>query len=214
MSAITPEKQFYRGVRSCIAWLHAHADTMNDPHARRVLNGAAFSLGVDKPTPCGVETTPADQPAVDSQVSGGSDPTVYPPTPTPPGGDTRLSGEVEEVCARLEQRCGRGSVEHEAADLLRQLAADNATRKALCEEAIELGKSYQSGLQACEAERDRRTEIVRGEYNHWLKEAARHKRPSGANSDHAARDLERAKVAQRILAKFVARQALKDNDHE
>ncbi len=29
-----------------IAWLHAEALRMNDPHARQILNNAAFSLGV------------------------------------------------------------------------------------------------------------------------------------------------------------------------
>lgn len=36
-----------RTVRACIAWLHREAETMNDPRARMLLNGAAFSLGVD-----------------------------------------------------------------------------------------------------------------------------------------------------------------------
>lgn len=53
MTATTPTQHFYRGVRASIAWLHTHADTMNDPHAQRVLNSAAFSLGVDKPDPDG-----------------------------------------------------------------------------------------------------------------------------------------------------------------
>jgi hypothetical protein len=35
------------GVKACIEWLHQHADSMNDPHARAVLNTAAFALGVD-----------------------------------------------------------------------------------------------------------------------------------------------------------------------
>jgi hypothetical protein len=118
----------------------------------------------------------------------------------PPGGDTRLSGEVEEVCARLEQRCGRGSVEHEAADLLRQLAADNATRKALCEEAIELGKSYQSRLQACEAERDRLKAAVR------LWDTALTYDGQQRKYRWNTRNLDRAFEA--------TRQALKDNDHE
>ena len=138
----------------------------------------------------------------------------------PPGGDTRLSGEVEEVCARLEQRCGRGSVEHEAADLLRQLAADNATRKALCEEAIELGKSYQSRLQACEAERDRlKAEleaIANPEYGigfNRLRGIARaalagRPRPTVPGPAHGAHGCNERNALRR------ARQALKDNDHE
>lgn len=31
--------------RRCVAWLHARADSMNDPHARAVLNSAATNLG-------------------------------------------------------------------------------------------------------------------------------------------------------------------------
>ena len=38
--------QGYRhGMRTAIAWLHAEAARMNDPHARNILNSAAFSLG-------------------------------------------------------------------------------------------------------------------------------------------------------------------------
>ena len=33
-----------------IAWLHAEALTMNDPHACGILNGAAFALGVKRNT--------------------------------------------------------------------------------------------------------------------------------------------------------------------
>lgn len=32
-------------VRRCIAWLHARAGQMNDPHARALLNSAAFGMG-------------------------------------------------------------------------------------------------------------------------------------------------------------------------
>ena len=35
------------GVRASIAWLHARANEMNDPHAISILNSAAFSLGND-----------------------------------------------------------------------------------------------------------------------------------------------------------------------
>lgn len=42
---------YFRGVRSCIAWLHERARKMNDPHAKAVLNSAAFALGTDKPDP-------------------------------------------------------------------------------------------------------------------------------------------------------------------
>jgi hypothetical protein len=38
---------FSRGVRAAIEWLHARAETMNDPHAKAVLNSAGFHLGVD-----------------------------------------------------------------------------------------------------------------------------------------------------------------------
>lgn len=33
------------GIKSCIEWLHTRADEMNDPHARAILNSAAFGLG-------------------------------------------------------------------------------------------------------------------------------------------------------------------------
>ena len=36
--------------REIIAWLHAEALRMNDPHARSILNGAAFSIGVANKT--------------------------------------------------------------------------------------------------------------------------------------------------------------------
>lgn len=36
--------------REIIAWLHAEALRMNDPHARGILNGAAFSIGVASKT--------------------------------------------------------------------------------------------------------------------------------------------------------------------
>lgn len=35
------------GFRLAITWLHTRASEMNDPHAKAVLNSAAFSLGVD-----------------------------------------------------------------------------------------------------------------------------------------------------------------------
>lgn len=37
----------YRGVKDAVAWLHRRADSMNDPHARQVLNLAATDLGQD-----------------------------------------------------------------------------------------------------------------------------------------------------------------------
>ena len=33
-------------LRAAVAWLHAEAETMNDPKARDVLNSAAHGLGV------------------------------------------------------------------------------------------------------------------------------------------------------------------------
>lgn len=53
------DRAYHDGVRACITWLHARAQQMNDPHAKAVLNSAAFSLGVDKPDPAqppGAET--------------------------------------------------------------------------------------------------------------------------------------------------------------
>lgn len=35
------------GFRFAIQWLHTRAAEMNDPHARAVLNSAAFNLGAD-----------------------------------------------------------------------------------------------------------------------------------------------------------------------
>ena len=46
--------------------------------------------------------------------------------------------------------------------------------------------------------------IVEGEKAHWLKEALKHRRPGGRRSDHAEADLERARIADRILVKFAA----------
>lgn len=36
------------GVRWAITWLHERASKMNDPHARAVLNSAAFNMGIDR----------------------------------------------------------------------------------------------------------------------------------------------------------------------
>lgn len=49
MSPRTPSADFQAGVRAAITWLHEEAKRMNDPHARQVLNDAAFHLGVHKP---------------------------------------------------------------------------------------------------------------------------------------------------------------------
>ena len=53
------------GVRWAISWLHERARSMNDPHAKAVLNTAGFNLGVEwsrvKPG------TPATQPDYEAQ---------------------------------------------------------------------------------------------------------------------------------------------------
>ncbi len=49
----------------------------------------------------------------------------------------------------------------------------------------------------------RAIEIADTEYQHWIKEALKHKRSDGRRSDHANSDLERAKVARRIVDKLV-----------
>lgn len=36
---------FRNGVRAAITWLHRRAVEMNDPHAKALLNSAAFDLG-------------------------------------------------------------------------------------------------------------------------------------------------------------------------
>jgi hypothetical protein len=33
------------GIKACVEWLHAEAETMNDPKARAILNTAALSMG-------------------------------------------------------------------------------------------------------------------------------------------------------------------------
>lgn len=49
------------GIRWAIAWLHQHADEMNDPSARLLLNAAAFQMSVAaKRFRIDDETTPAD----------------------------------------------------------------------------------------------------------------------------------------------------------
>ncbi len=54
--------EYHRGyrdaMRAAITWLHAQARTMNDPHARQLLNNAAFSLGVH--TAKGLRSGPVD----------------------------------------------------------------------------------------------------------------------------------------------------------
>ena len=54
---------FNQGVRACIAWLHKRAGEMADPHARAVLNTAAFHLGQGKPTGGEIRTdAPGEEP--------------------------------------------------------------------------------------------------------------------------------------------------------
>lgn len=38
---------YHDGLREAITWLHARAEAMSDPHAKAVLNTAAFHLGVE-----------------------------------------------------------------------------------------------------------------------------------------------------------------------
>ncbi len=37
---------YRRAAKDAIEWLHDRASEMNDPHARSILNSAAYSLGV------------------------------------------------------------------------------------------------------------------------------------------------------------------------
>ena len=45
---IARKQGFNAGIKAAIAWLHERADDMNDPHAKGILNGAAYGLGIDK----------------------------------------------------------------------------------------------------------------------------------------------------------------------
>jgi hypothetical protein len=46
------------GIKACIEWLHEHAVTMNDPHARSVLNSAALCMGIAfRPAPVCVSSS-------------------------------------------------------------------------------------------------------------------------------------------------------------
>lgn len=49
------DRHHYAGVRASIAWLHEYATTMNDPHAKAILNTAAHALGVSKPPPAAID---------------------------------------------------------------------------------------------------------------------------------------------------------------
>jgi hypothetical protein len=35
-------------IKDAVTWLHGRADKMNDPHAKQVLNSAAWNLGHEK----------------------------------------------------------------------------------------------------------------------------------------------------------------------
>lgn len=48
MSRSEQHTQGYRhAAKDAIEWLHQRAASMNDPHAKTILNGAAFELGVE-----------------------------------------------------------------------------------------------------------------------------------------------------------------------
>ena len=45
------QRGYQDAARQMITWLHEEAASMNDPHARRLLDGAAFALGVKSNSP-------------------------------------------------------------------------------------------------------------------------------------------------------------------
>lgn len=50
---MTPQQErdrqyFTAGVRASVTWLHRRAEAMGDPHARAILNTAAFHLATEK----------------------------------------------------------------------------------------------------------------------------------------------------------------------
>ena len=47
MKADEYRRGYHDGLREAITWLHARAEEMNDPHAKAILNTAAFHLGVE-----------------------------------------------------------------------------------------------------------------------------------------------------------------------
>lgn len=47
MKANEYRRGYHDGLREAITWLHARAREMNDPHAKGILNTAAFHLGTD-----------------------------------------------------------------------------------------------------------------------------------------------------------------------
>jgi hypothetical protein len=68
------DRAFYKGIRACITRLHELAREMNDPHAKAVLNSAAFDLGVFKPSPEAALSAPAEErSAVYPAVTSGDD---------------------------------------------------------------------------------------------------------------------------------------------
>jgi hypothetical protein len=84
---------FDRGIRSAITWLHERAKEMNDPHARAVLNSAAFGLGTEK--------------------------TMLTPTaPTPALGEEALA-RIEAATTRAEARIARRLERRVRPDLVR-----------------------------------------------------------------------------------------------
>ncbi|WPL18964.1 hypothetical protein Thiowin_04064 [Thiorhodovibrio winogradskyi] len=47
MKANDYRRGYHDGLRVAITWLHARAREMNDPHAKAILNTAAFHFGVE-----------------------------------------------------------------------------------------------------------------------------------------------------------------------
>lgn len=45
------QRGYQDAARQMITWLHEEAASMNDPHARRLLDGAAFALSVRANSP-------------------------------------------------------------------------------------------------------------------------------------------------------------------
>lgn len=70
MSPRTPSAEFQAGIRAAITWLHEEAKRMNDPHARSILNDAAFHLGVNKPV---FVSTPPPDPTTNAELIAEAD---------------------------------------------------------------------------------------------------------------------------------------------
>lgn len=49
------ERGHQDAIRAAVTWLHAEAKSMNDTHARRLMDGAAFGLGVSFSQPAAKE---------------------------------------------------------------------------------------------------------------------------------------------------------------